>query len=185
MDTPQLGDPNMTEPNISGGYVIGSFKTFNDPGGGEENVTAEFRLCAEYKYFQDPETHIFSLEAVGEGEEPPYYVGDFRFGHSYGILTGDNLWAFDQWLTIDPEPPEMFAPGPPIEKVLDWVGFGLLPYPHGEDYIPPEEPEQCGDPGTVYEAADLNEDCYVDFRDFAITGQAWLKCTDPNNISCW
>ncbi|MBA7480423.1 hypothetical protein ES707_15877 [subsurface metagenome] len=185
MDTPQLGDPNMTEPNISGGYVIGSFKIFNEPDGGEENVIAEFRLCTEYKYFQNPESHIFSLEAVGEGNEPPYYVGDFHFGHSYGILTGNNLWAFDQWLTIDQEQPEMFEPGPPIEKVLDWVGFGLLPYPPGEDYIAPDEPEQCGDPGTVYEEADLNKDCYVNFKDFAIIGQAWLECTDPNNISCW
>ncbi|MCD4831145.1 MAG: hypothetical protein K8R02_04970 [Anaerohalosphaeraceae bacterium] len=42
---------------------------------------------------------------------------------------------------------------------------------------------QCGDWG--YSSSDINEDCYVDFKDFAILAGEWLDCTDPNNSSCF
>ncbi len=42
----------------------------------------------------------------------------------------------------------------------------------------------CGDPGTVYLPGDLNEDCYVDFKDLAIFASHWLTCTDPANRDC-
>jgi hypothetical protein len=37
----------------------------------------------------------------------------------------------------------------------------------------------CGQAGTVYFDADLNQDCFVDLRDFAIFASNWLRCTDP------
>ena len=40
----------------------------------------------------------------------------------------------------------------------------------------------CGDWG--YHAGDLNEDCYVDFLDFATFAADWLECTDPNDPNC-
>jgi len=37
----------------------------------------------------------------------------------------------------------------------------------------------CGSWG--YQKSDLNEDCQVDSKDFAILSSKWLECTDPNN----
>ncbi len=42
----------------------------------------------------------------------------------------------------------------------------------------------CGQPGTVYHAADLNKDCYVTLEDFALLAKEWLECTDPGNLAC-
>jgi hypothetical protein len=40
----------------------------------------------------------------------------------------------------------------------------------------------CGDWG--YKRADLNQDCTVDFRDFAIFAEDWLQCTMPDDPQC-
>jgi len=37
---------------------------------------------------------------------------------------------------------------------------------------------------TTYKAGDLNHDCYVDFRDFAIFSGDWLSCIDPTDANC-
>ena len=42
----------------------------------------------------------------------------------------------------------------------------------------------CGDSNTVFMNADLNRDCYVDFKDFAMLASEWLKCSDPANSEC-
>jgi hypothetical protein len=41
---------------------------------------------------------------------------------------------------------------------------------------------ECGDWG--YKRADLNYDCKVDFEDFAIFAEDWLKCTTPGGQDC-
>ena len=38
----------------------------------------------------------------------------------------------------------------------------------------------CGDISHPYPVGDLNEDCYVNFADFAEMASHWLDCTDPN-----
>jgi len=38
---------------------------------------------------------------------------------------------------------------------------------------------QCGDPEHPYPAGDMNQDCRVDFLDFAILTLHWLECTTP------
>jgi len=43
-----------------------------------------------------------------------------------------------------------------------------------------EMPRRCGDLGTVYLPGDLNEDCKVDFTDFAELADKWLESTNPN-----
>jgi len=43
-----------------------------------------------------------------------------------------------------------------------------------------EMPHRCGDLGTLYLPADLNEDCKVDFTDFIELADKWLKSTDPS-----
>ncbi|OHB57813.1 MAG: hypothetical protein A2Y12_17300 [Planctomycetes bacterium GWF2_42_9] len=43
----------------------------------------------------------------------------------------------------------------------------------------------CGDLGTQYLKADLNQDCYVTFADFALLAEDWMACTDPGNpVDC-
>lgn len=32
--------------------------------------------------------------------------------------------------------------------------------------------------------ADLNGDCYVDWRDFAIFVSEWLQCAEPTDPAC-
>ena len=32
--------------------------------------------------------------------------------------------------------------------------------------------------------ADLNRDCYVDFKDFGVFANEWLKCSDPFGSNC-
>lgn len=182
MTTPEIANPDLNDPNISGGYVIGAFDIYNDQNGTQEDLVAEFRFCSEYNYFQDPENHTLDMQSQQGQQESQYFVGNFRFGHSYGILTSENLWSFDQWLAEEPNVVS-FDPGCMVENMQIYLP-GLLPYPPAEEYIPPAQPEQCGDPGTVYEAADLNKDCKVDLRDFTIMGQVWLECTDPNALNC-
>jgi len=43
-----------------------------------------------------------------------------------------------------------------------------------------EMPRRCGDLGTLYLPADLNEDCRVNFADFIELADKWLESTDPN-----
>ena len=45
-------------------------------------------------------------------------------------------------------------------------------------------PQICGDYGTVYLAADLNHDCYINFKDMAKLAQNWIKCTNPADAAC-
>jgi len=46
------------------------------------------------------------------------------------------------------------------------------------------DPQQCGDFGTTYLSADLNNDCYVTFKDMAKLAQNWVKCTNPVDTAC-
>ena len=42
----------------------------------------------------------------------------------------------------------------------------------------------CGSADTVYKVADINKDCNVDFKDFAVMAMNWTNCTDPENSAC-
>jgi len=161
----------MYAPNMCGGYVVCAFNIYADPGG--SMLVGEYRSQHEYKYYQDPEHHEFFLEP----EPSTYFMGNFRFGHSYALLLDDELWKFNNWLTYEP----MIEPLMPKPFLLDWTGQ-LLRYPKGQDYT---APQQCGDEGTYYLPADLNKDCHVDFKDFAEFALFWLDCTDPNDPTCF
>jgi len=172
---------DANDPNITGGYVIGAFTVYNGPSGIESEKVREFRFCFEYNYFHDPENHLFFLNPT---EEPtnPSWIGNFKFGHSYGLLQGAKLWGYEDWKMDEPGLQEFSFGMQPIS--IPVLLPGLLPYPRGENYIPPETPEHCGDPGIEYKQGDLNKDCYVDFKDFALMSSEWLSCNDPNNSEC-
>jgi hypothetical protein len=127
IDTPQLDVVNWTD--ICGGYVVGRFDVFTDPGG--ENLVGEYRFLHEYDYFQDPELHYFSLAGTNE---TGHFVGNLRFGHSYGFLDADLLREVEEWMTYDNEIYSL-NPDYPIEVELDWKD--LLPYPEGIGPPPP------------------------------------------------
>lgn len=45
-------------------------------------------------------------------------------------------------------------------------------------------PDTCGEEGTVYKYADLNQDCYVNLLDFALFASDWMACTNPAYTAC-
>ena len=127
----------------------------------------------------NPELHEVSLASLPDGR--PWCVGRFRFGHSYGRLSNESLWQFDEWMSEEPGI-QRFYPGDRLEIPLNWEG--QLPYPDLGEYIPPDESNVCGDPGTIFFPEDLNHDCHIDFRDFALFTEVWLQCTDPSSPEC-
>jgi hypothetical protein len=172
---------DANDPNITGGYVIGTFSVYNGPAGMESEKVREFRFCYEYKWFHNPENHLFTLIPTQEPSNPSW-IGNFKFGHSYGLLQGAKLWGYEDWKMQEPGLQEFNPMMPPIMIPVNLPG--LLPYPRGENYNPPETPQHCGDPGMEYMQGDLNRDCYVDFKDFALMASEWLSCNDPNNSLC-
>jgi hypothetical protein len=74
--------------------------------------------------------------------------------------------------------------------VCHYMGHGSFSYSgnvHGKGRIDVpnlvkilEMPRRCGDLGTIYMPEDVNEDCRVDFADFAELAEKWLESTDPN-----
>jgi hypothetical protein len=169
-------------PNMCGGYVISAFNIYKEYPVAIYTLLGEYRFQHEHEYYQDPEFHTFFFAPQeSEPPEPPgatYVMGNFRFGHSWGLLTDKELWQFSQWRTYELD----YPPYPLLQPwtfILDWDG--QLPYPQGQLYHAPDE---CGDPGTDYLQGDINKDCYVDFKDMALLVQGWLGCTDPTDPEC-
>jgi len=169
------GGQSLYAPNMCGGYVVCAFMVFADQMGGMP--VGEYRYQFDYDYYQNPEQHMITFQPEGTGT---YYMGFFRFGHSYGLLTDEELDAFYDWKNVE-EPGPPFPPLAPRTFVLNWAG--QLPYPQGQDLINPE-PNECGDPGTWYVSGDINKDCKVDWQDFSDLAATWLVCTDPNQDNC-
>ena len=171
-----MGSP-IPGPNATGGNVVGSFEIYANQSGTQK--IGEYRFTAEYDYNDNPELHQFFLDS----SPLTYFVGKFHFGHSYASLENKELWQFNQWMSDA----YMYPPYPMLGSVtpitINWIGMGLLPYPKGQDSIPPT-PQRCGDPGTQYASGDINKDCKVDFLDFAEFANSWLICTDPNQANC-
>ena len=157
-----LGDPNMKD--ISGGYVIGRFDVINPSAPGGPTVVGEYSFVHDYSFDQDPEWHNFTLQ--GDPNMTGFYqVQNIRFGHSYGFLEPNELWAFDSWMSDfpGPYPLEDYSE---LNLELNWEG--QLPYPEGEYYLEIMDPPEC----TDYLDEDLNCDCQVDFKDYTVFTQA-------------
>jgi hypothetical protein len=123
MITPELAEAEYI-PNVTGGYVVGSFDLIDPELPQGENVVAEYRFIHEYDFFQSPESHMFELSGIRE-----YTVTNLRFGHTYGDLDVEMLWQFEDWMTEVSE--EFIVNGEIVGITLDWAG--RLPYPEGED----------------------------------------------------
>jgi hypothetical protein len=172
------GGFDLTTENMCGGTTVCSCSIYTDQF--RTVKVGEYRWQHEYKFFEDPEQHDF----VFLPPEPStmYWMGDFKFGHSYGQLLPDELWAFEDWMTTYTNPSDIYPMTMPVGPFnISWPG--QLPYPQGQDYK--ESPQECGDEGTVYLPGDVNKDCKVDFIDLAYMGSSWLVCTDPQTPDCW
>ena len=171
------GGIDHVEPNMTGGHVIMAFDLYTDPAG--QSVASEHRMCMQYKYYQEPQTHQMTLVPIDLQEQ--LWVGNFRFGHSYGPLRDNKLWDFEEWQQIEAGAPTELEAGTEINKPIAFTG--LLPYPPAEDYVA-DIPTACGESGTEYLPADVNQDCYVNLADFAMMAQQWLLCTNPEDQDC-
>jgi hypothetical protein len=63
---------------------------------------------------------------------------------------------------------------PPWNFATIWGIDGGFTYPYIMELYP-----ACGDPWHPYPLGDLNHDCHVNFADFALFAENWLKCTAP------
>ncbi len=112
-------------PNVTGGYVVGSFDVVGAEQLPEAGPVAQYRLIHQYSFAQSPEQHVFALTG-----ERGFAVTNLRFGHTYGLLDTEALWDFDDWMTELPG--KRFPLGEAAVSIqLDWKG--RLPYPEGED----------------------------------------------------
>jgi hypothetical protein len=110
--------------DVTGGYVVGSFDIVVPTLPPDQRMIAEYRFIHEYSYTQDPEEHVVILSG-----ETGYSATDLRFGHTYGYLSGEQLWEFDDWMT---EIGDTILPlDEHIALSIEWEG--RLPYPEGED----------------------------------------------------
>jgi hypothetical protein len=157
--------------NMCGGYVVCAGTLYASPTG---PPIGEYRGQFKYDHYEDPCQHMI----IFAPEPSTYFMGNFRFGHSYGLLTDNGLKTFSDWKTVQYQYPP-FQSVTPITFMLDWTG--TLPYPRGQDYV---APKNCGDPGTQYAYGDINKDCKVDWQDFALFADSWLTCTEPNQANC-
>lgn len=123
MTTPKIEKATQI-PNVTGGYVVGSFDIVNPNIDANRGVVGEYRFIHEYGFNQAPDMHNLLLKG-----ERGYYATNFGFGHSYGYLSTDSLWKFEEWMTRDDQ--KYAFEDKPIELRIDWTGE--LPYPAGED----------------------------------------------------
>lgn len=120
VETPII-DKAETIPNVTGGYLIGSFEVY-DPKM-PDAPAVNYRFVHQYLYNQTPEAHTFLLTGT-----PGYAVRNVLFGHSYGYPTAEELWQFENWMT---KSEESYRLGEEAIKIsIDWQG--QLPYPEGD-----------------------------------------------------
>lgn len=119
MTTPVI-DMAETIPNVTGGYIIGSFDVYNTKTPNEPAIY--YRFVHQYLYNQSPEIHTFTLTGA-----PGFIVKNLLFGHSYGYPTEQELWKFENWMTKGGG--TYTLSDIPVEIPINWKG--QLPYPEG------------------------------------------------------
>ena len=113
-------------PDVTGGYLLGSFDIINPQLSQEQQKVAEYRFIHEYSFTQDPEWHDFYISGT-----PEFSITNVRFGHSYGYLDVSTLWKFEEWMTQLGER-EFPITQEPYQIQINWED--RLPYPEGENY---------------------------------------------------
>jgi len=151
MTTPAVEDPDA--PNVTGGFVVGAFDMINPNG----ELIGRSHLMHEYDFDQDPEVHEFRLCGDSDPGTEGCLFGNFRFGHSYGMLGPEGLRRFYDWMTFKPAEFQPAGPDCGLQITLDWEG--RLPYPEGE-VVPPDEPDDDRDNDGIPDVEDNCPDVY-------------------------
>ncbi|MCE5340171.1 MAG: hypothetical protein LLF92_03475 [Planctomycetaceae bacterium] len=132
--------------------------------------------------------HTFELiwAQVEEGDPNVWGVPRTRADLRISIDTDPNLVL--EYKNALWHPPGLFTL---LNIGCQWLGSGSATYQAGlsnrfidDVCIWSYDPPQCGALGTVYIEGDINKDCKLQIKDFALLGQDWIKCNDPNNIDC-
>jgi hypothetical protein len=71
---------NTNIPDITGGYVIGSFDVVDLAG--PTQLVGEYRFVHQYPPTQDPEQHMFVFRTPQDQSNCEYVATNFRFGHT-------------------------------------------------------------------------------------------------------
>ncbi|MCP5104078.1 MAG: hypothetical protein GY950_11900, partial [bacterium] len=136
MDTAKLSKakPELI-PDVTGGYVLGSFDIVRYDAAGKMKKVAGYRLQHQYSYNQNPESHVLRIKGLGPNSD--LYIVNLNFGHSYGYVAPKDMWEQKKWMTKHPD--KKFALKDNISVDINWQG--RLPYPKGENYRgkPPRE----------------------------------------------
>jgi hypothetical protein len=123
METPKIQNASKI-PNVTGGYVIGSFDIIDPQKTNNEKLVGQYRFVHQYSFDQSPEKHIVTLKGT-----KGYLMANMQFGHLYGYPDEQILWEFSDWITnLSEETYELKEE--PMRFELDWTG--KLPYPQGE-----------------------------------------------------
>jgi hypothetical protein len=121
IETPQIEKADLI-PNVTGGYVIGSFDVF-DPESPQEPVVS-YRLVHQYLYNQAPDLHTFTLTGT-----KGYIIKNVNFTHSWGYPEKKELWSERKWMTPSRDTSMMMTGEKPLTIKIDWRG--RVPYPEG------------------------------------------------------
>jgi len=111
-------------PNVTGGYVVGSFDVIDPARPEKTRMVGQYRFIHQYSFDQSPERHVLTLKG-----ESGFNVANLRIGHSYGYPDNNELWKFRDWITDLSEKTYKLG-DEPVKVKLDWTG--KLPYPEGE-----------------------------------------------------
>lgn len=122
VSTPTIRNASRIK-DVTGGYLIGRFEVIDPRLAADSVIIGEYRFIHEYSFNQDPELHKFVITGSDN-----YMLKDFGFGHSYGYLTPEELWKFDEWMTEDSSTYRLGRTE--IEFTINWDN--RLPYPEGE-----------------------------------------------------
>jgi hypothetical protein len=121
METPLIDGADKI-PNVTGGYVLGSFDVI-DPEN-PERPAVRYRFVHQYLYTQSPELHTLLITGT-----PEFVITNLLLGHTYGYPIGSELWRFEDWMTkVDEE--YRLDSSEPARIAIDWTG--RLPYPEGD-----------------------------------------------------
>jgi hypothetical protein len=170
---------------------------------------SESSYAAVYLISEDSQTYVKYILSMDQAEQDCWvYVYREHVGTTFkstqtksGITTVDVWYPFKLVFTTNNHFEIWVNSGSGMELILrekDRIRVGptiqdfdnLRLYTRGVEVgfddilLKAESLPYCGISGTYYFPADINQDCRVDFEDFAEIVQNWLECTSPLNQNC-
>ena len=133
---------------------------------------------------------VQSTLVIGEVTEvifdtTPYITYDPRnaFDPDIGITCTNATISNIQWISDTNVSADITASSIGQLQLVFRNDYSDMEYTYSMNSVNP--PTSCGDPGTVYDIADMNLDCVVNLLDFSVLAIEWLECTDPEAGNCF